>query len=190
MIGAPGEPEGNLQHMEDSRSALNWFAVAVKPRHEKLAARVLRDQGLEDFLPLYRSRRRWSDRLKEIEAPLFAGYVFCRFSPQDRTPVLKTPGVRSIVAFGGQPAPVPDSEISAIRRAVGSGLPVEPGPLLGEGQPVRIERGPLSGLRGVLVRVRDNWRLVVSVELLQRSVAVEVDRDDVACAQETVRRCA
>jgi Transcription termination factor nusG len=148
--------------MNDARSALKWFAVAVKPRHEKRAARVLRDQGLEDFLPL------------------FAGYVFWRFSPQDRTPVLKTPGVKSIVAFGGQPAPVADFEISAIRRAVGSGLPVEPWPLVGEGQPVRIERGPLSGLCGVLVRARDNWRLVVSVELLQRSVAVEVDRDDVA----------
>ena len=85
---------------------LNWFAVAVKPRQEKLAARVLRDQGLEDYLPLYRARRRWSDRLKEVEAPLFAGYVFCRFGPRDRAPVLRTPGVRSIVAFGGRPAPV------------------------------------------------------------------------------------
>jgi transcription antitermination factor NusG len=176
--------------VDDIKPVLNWFAVAVKPRHEKLAARVLRDQGLEDFLPVYRSRRRWSDRLKEVQAPLFAGYVFCRFAPQHRRPVLKTPGVRSIVAFGGQPAPVPDAEISAIRQAVASGLRVEPWPSPREGQPVRIQRGPLSGLSGLLVRVRDNWRLLVSVELLQRSVAVELDRDDVAWSPEAGRGCA
>jgi transcription antitermination factor NusG len=178
-----------VPHVDHAQSVLSWFAVAVKPRQEKLAARVLRDQGLEDFLPLYRSRRRWSDRLKEIEVPLFAGYVFCRFGPQHRKPVLRTPGVRSIVEFGGQPAPVPDAEISALRQAAGSGLPVEPWPLLGEGQPIRIERGPLSGLHGIVVRARDTWRVVVSVRLLQRSVAVEVDREDVARVRESMRWC-
>jgi transcription antitermination factor NusG len=168
---------------------LNWFAVAVKPRQEKLAARVLRDQGLEDYLPLYRARRRWSDRLKEIETPLFAGYVFCRFALQDRAPVLRTPGVRSIVTFGGRPAPVSDSEISALRQAVGSGRAVEPWSEPGQGEPIRIERGPLSGLRGVLVRARDDWRVVVSVELLRRSVAVEVDLADLAPVPDTRRRC-
>lgn len=162
--------------------ARNWFVLTVKPQHEKVAARVLRDKGWEDFLPLYRSRRRWSDRLKEIELPLFAGYVFCRFAPEDRAPVLRTPGVRSIVTFDGRPAPVSDEEIAAMRQAAGSGLPVEPWPFLRAGQPVRIERGPLSGLRGVLVRAKDNWRVVVSVELLQRSVAVEVDRNALAHA--------
>ena len=181
--------------MNHAQSALNWFAVAVKPRQEKLAARVLRDQGLEDYLPLYRARRRWSDRLKEVEAPLFAGYVFCRFAPRDRAPVLRTPGVRSIVTFGGRPAPVSDAEISALRQAVGSGRAVEPWSEPGQGQLIRIEHGPLSGLRGVLVRARDDWRVVVSVELLRRSVAVEVDRADLAPLAdlpplpETGRRC-
>jgi transcription antitermination factor NusG len=168
---------------------LNWFAVAVKPRQEKLAARVLRDQGLEDYLPLFRARRRWSDRLKEVEAPLFAGYVFCRFALQDRAPVLRTPGVRSIVTFGGRPAPVSDAEIRALRQAVGSGRAVEPWSEPGQGEAIEIEHGPLSGLRGVLVRVRDDWRVVVSVELLRRSVAVEVDRADLAPLPEAGRRC-
>lgn len=137
-------------------------------------------RGGEDFLPLYRSRRRWSDRLKEIELPLFAGYVFCRFAPEERVPVLRTPGVRSIVTFDGRPAPVSEEEVAAMRQAVGSGLPVQPWPFLRAGQPVRIERGPLSGLCGVLVRAKDSWRVVVSVELLQRSVAIEVDRDTLA----------
>ena len=176
--------------MNHVQSALNWFAVAVKPRQEKLAARVLRDQGLEDYLPLYRERRRWSDRLKEVEAPLFSGYLFCRFSPRDRAPILRTPGVRSIVAFGGRPAPVSDADIAALRRAVGSGRAVEPCSEPGPGQAVRIERGPLSGLRGVLVRTRDHWRVVVSVELLRRWVAVEVDRADLAPTPPTGRRCA
>ena len=175
--------------MNHAQSALNWFAVAVKPRQEKLAARVLRDQGLEDYLPLYRERRRWSDRLKEVEAPLFAGYVFCRFAPRDRAPVLRTPGVRSIVTFGGRPAPVPDAEIWALRQAVGSGRAVEPCSEPGPGQAVRIQHGPLSGLRGVLVRTRDDWRVVVSVELLRRSVAVEVDLADLAPLPDTRRRC-
>ena len=160
-----------------------WFAVTVRPQHEKAAAHGLERKGLEDFLPLYRDRRRWSDRVKELELPLFPGYVFCRFTLRQRAAVLATPGVRSIVGFGRTPAVVPQAEIEAIQAMVASGLPARPWPFLKVGQTVRIERGPLSGLEGILVQLKDAWRVVVSVPLLQRSVAVEIDRDVVGVTQ-------
>jgi transcription antitermination factor NusG len=156
-----------------------WYALAVKPQHERVAARGLENLGMEPFLPLYRARRRWSDRFKDLELPLFGGYVFCHFSPPGRWQALRAPGVVAVVGFGGRPAPVSEAEIAALRRAAASGAPVEPWPFLNCGQPVRVERGPLAGVEGLLVRVKDNWRVVLSVELLQRSVAVEVDRDAV-----------
>jgi len=161
-----------------------WHALVVRPQHEKAAARLLAASGLEEFLPLYRSRRRWSDRVKEIDLPLFAGYLFCRFRPEERLRVLLIPGVSGIVGFGGRPAPVEEGEIAAIRRMTACGSRLEPWPYLKAGQRVRIERGPLRGLEGVLERGKDYWRVVVSVELLQRSVAVEIDRDAVALIAE------
>ena len=154
-----------------------WYALTVKPNHERAAAQALGSKGLETFLPLYRSRRRWSDRIKELELPLFAGYVFCRFKAAERAGILSTPGVNSVVGFGRRPAPVSDGEIAAVRTIVSSGLPVGPWPFLRVGQKVRIEAGPLCGVEGILTQVKDVWRVVVSVELLQRSVAAEVDRD-------------
>jgi transcription antitermination factor NusG len=153
-----------------------WYALTAKPQHEKTAVRALAAAGLEGFLPLYRSRRHWSDRIKEIEAPLFPGYLFCRFSLVERFRVLLTPGVVAIVGFGGRPAAVSEEEISAVQRMMASGLRLGPWPYLRTGQRVVIERGPLSGLEGLLVRSKDFWRVVVSVNLLQRSVAVEIDR--------------
>ena len=155
----------------------SWFAATVKPQHEKTVAEALRAKGLENFLPLYRDRRRWSDRLKEVELPLFPGYVFCRFEPRDRTAVMSTPGIRSIVGFGRVPAAVSDTEIDSIRAMVTCGFPVAPWPFLRAGQKIVIERGPLSGLEGILLQIKESWRVVVSVPLLQRSVSVEVDRD-------------
>lgn len=167
--------------LNDSVSNLHrepcWFALTVKPQHEKTAARALGVRGLEYFVPLYRARRRWSDRTKELELPLFPGYVFCRFAAGERAGVLATPGITSVVGFGRTPAPVAESEIEAIQRMVSSGLPVGPWPFLRVGQAVRIEAGPLCGLEGILVQLKDAWRVVVSVHLLQRSVAVEIDRD-------------
>ena len=154
-----------------------WFAVTVKPQHEKTAAHALRAKAIEEFLPLYHDRRRWSDRLRNVELPLFPGYLFCRISPRTRAAVLSTPGVRSIVGFGRTPAPVPEREVQSIRAMISSGLPVAPWPFLRAGQAVRIERGPLSGLEGTLLQLKDAWRVVVSVPLLQRAVAVEIDRD-------------
>jgi transcription elongation factor/antiterminator RfaH len=157
-----------------------WYALTVKPQHERSAERALAFQRLEAFLPCYRSRRHWSDRVKEIELPLFPGYLFCRFEPDERLRVLTSPGVVDIVGFGGRPAPVHPEEISALRRLAASDMRLQPWPYLKAGQRVRIERGPLADLEGILVRSKDFWRVVVSVDLLRRSVAVEIDREAIA----------
>jgi transcription antitermination factor NusG len=157
-----------------------WYALTVKPNHEKSAAQALESKAVEVFLPLYRARRRWSDRVKELDLPLFAGYVFCRYAPPERARVLATPGVTSVVGFGNKPAAVPEAEIESVRTMVSSGLPLSPWPFLKIGERVRIEAGPLSGVEGILTQVKDAWRVVVNVELLQRSVAAEVERDVVA----------
>jgi transcription antitermination factor NusG len=137
----------------------------------------MRLRGLEEYLPLYLSRRLWSDRVKEVEFPLFPGYVFCRFDSRTRFTALNTPGVTSIVGFGKTDVPVEDSELAAIRTILASGLPVGPWPHLRAGDRVRIEGGALAGIEGTLVCEKSAWRLVVSIELLQRSVAVEIDRE-------------
>ncbi|MEO8367731.1 MAG: UpxY family transcription antiterminator [Candidatus Solibacter sp.] len=154
-----------------------WFALTVKPRHEKVANQNLLLRGLEAFLPSHQVRRTWSDRIQTVELPLFPGYVFSRFTYEDRMRALNTPGVRSIVTFAGVGAPIEACEIRALQAIVSSGLPISPWPYLRAGEKVRIERGSLEGLCGTLVREKSSWRIVVSVELLQRSVAVEVDRE-------------
>lgn len=154
-----------------------WFALTSKSRHEKAVAENLRGKGLESFAPLYRARRQWSDRIQLLDLPLFPGYVFCRFAYAHRLEVLNTPGVMSVVSFSESPAPVGDDEISRIRAIQDSGLPTYPWPYLRVGQRARIECGALAGLEGVLIREKDSLRVVVSIELLQRAVAVEIDRD-------------
>lgn len=161
-----------------------WFALSVKTKFERSTAQGLRGRGLEDFLPMQRVRRRYRDRIKEVDVPLFPGYVFCRFPWTNRLPVLTTPGVMSIVTFDSTPTPIPDTQIDSVRAMSASGLPLEPWTfLLNTGHRVRIEYGPLAGLEGTLVQLKDSSRVVVNVNLLQRSVAVEVDRDMVASAQ-------
>jgi transcription antitermination factor NusG len=157
-------------------SAPHWFALRVKPQHEKPVARHLSAAGLESFLPLYRTRRAWSDRIKELELPLLAGYVFARFAFPERVHALRIPGVYHLVGFGGEPTAVPEEEIATLKRIVASGLPIQPWPYLRIGDWVRIVRGPLREIDGILVQVKSSWRVVVSVHLLQRSVAAEVDR--------------
>jgi len=154
-----------------------WFAVRVKSRSEKSVAEIARYNGFEQFLPLYRSRRRWSDRVKSLDLPLFPGYVFCRVDPVCRLQLLTIPGVQHIVGAGKTPLPVSDGEILALQVAAQSGLPAEPWPFLRAGQRVLLEDGPLAGLEGLLVEIRKNYRLLLSVSLLNRSVAVEIDRD-------------
>ncbi|MGB8540706.1 MAG: UpxY family transcription antiterminator [Candidatus Acidiferrales bacterium] len=152
-----------------------WFALQVRSRHESCVADYLNGQGYEWFLPLYKSRKRWSDRIKEVESPLFPGYLFCRFNQHDRLPILKTPGVIQIVGFNRVPAVVEESEISALQTLMAAGVPNHPCPFLELGDKVRIESGPLRGLEGILMDFKGHHRLVLSVTLLQRSVAVEID---------------
>jgi transcriptional antiterminator RfaH len=138
-------------------------------------ANFLSGRGYEPFVPLYQSRRRWSDRIKIVEAPLFPGYLFCRFDIDNRLPVLTTPGVIRIVGFNRMPIPVDEAEISAIQSLVASGFPSHPWPYLHAGDSVRIDSGPLRGLEGLLVKLKGAHRLILSVTLLQRSVAIEID---------------
>jgi transcription antitermination factor NusG len=152
-----------------------WFALTVHPKHEHLAARGLRSRGFEVYLPLHRSRRRWSDRTKALDTVLFPGYLFCRFDSQDKLRVMVTPSVRGIVRNGRDPIPVDDAEISSIRTLIASGRPIDVCPFLRVGQHVRISHGPFESVRGVIVRTDDNWRVVVSVDALGCSISVEVD---------------
>ena|ERR1700733_1781699 len=154
-----------------------WFALRVRPKHEKAVASNLSKLGFDEYVPLHRVRRLWSDRVKVLDAPLFAGYIFCRFTYSERLRVLNSPGVESIVGFGNNDVPVDDSEIAAVRTLVASGKPLANLPFLKIGQDVLIERGPLAGIRGVVLRDEQAWRVVVSVEALDRSIAVEVDRE-------------
>lgn len=156
-----------------------WYALRVKPRHEKAVAEALRVQGFEEFLPLFKERRRWSDRTKEIETPLFANYTFCRFAAQHRLAVLRVPGVVGIVRFGDRLAEVDSAEIDAVRAAAGSGRIVRPCEFLLAGQRVRIVSGPLANVEGIFQRFSGSDQLVVSVTILQRSVAVELEGDAV-----------
>ena len=162
--------------MSSELSGLNWYALRVKTQHEKMVALALRQKGYEEFLPTYRLKRRWSDRLKELERPLFDGYVFCRFEIHKRLPILVTPGVSHIVGAGKIAVPVTDTEIENMKSIVTSQLPVSPWPFLRVGQTVRVSSGSLAGLEGILI-AKKPFRLVVSVSLLQRSVAVEIDEE-------------
>jgi transcription antitermination factor NusG len=154
-----------------------WFALRVRPKHEKTAALGLQRQGFEAYVPTCKVRRRWSDRVKDVEEVLFAPYIFCRIPYERRLQVLNSASVDSIVGFGKVDVPVPDEEIEAIRALLASGRSPIPWPYLQIGQHVAIEHGPLAGLRGVVVRDEKSWRVAVSVEALGRSIAVEVDRD-------------
>jgi transcription antitermination factor NusG len=154
-----------------------WFAIRVKPNFEKTAAVGLECKGLEQFLPTYKQTRKWTDRLKNIESPLFPGYLFCRFDPAVRTPVLSTPGVLYIVRCGQELVSVDEAEIDALRRAWREGLPLEPSPFLKTGQRARVSRGILTGVEGIILDAKNGSRLGLQVSLLQRSVSVEIDRD-------------
>lgn len=157
-----------------------WFAIRTRAKHEKVAATILANKGFEQYVPMYRKRRRWSDRVVESDQPLFPGYFFCRFDPKKRLPILTTPNVVSIVGFASEPAPVPDEEIEAVQAILRSGLTAEPCSYLREGQPIRVRCGALEGLEGLLVKKKSEWRMVVSVTMLHRSLSVEIDREWIA----------
>jgi transcription antitermination factor NusG len=156
---------------------LSWYALQIRSKLGSVANATLCGKGYETYLPLYRSRRRWSDRVKQLDLPLFPGYLFCRFNERQRLPILTAPGVIGIVGAGKTPIPVDDEEIEAIRAVLRSGLAAQPWPFLQVGSKVYIERGPLTGLEGIIANTDKVYRLIVSVNLLQRSVAVEIDRE-------------
>lgn len=154
-----------------------WYALRTKSRWERVVADALAGKGYEGFLPTYAVRNQWSDRLQRVEVPLFPGYLFCRLDVAERLPILVTPGVIDIVGIGKVPESIPDSEIEAIQAVARSGCPTVPWPYLRVGQTVRVTRGAMRGVEGLLVSVRKEFKIVLSVNMLQRSVAVEVDRD-------------
>jgi transcription antitermination factor NusG len=153
-----------------------WFALRVRSKHEQVAALHLRRRGYEGFSPTYKVERQWSDRKKTTDQSFFPGYVFCRLDSEDRLPVLTVPGVVGIVGFGDGPATILDEEVERVRAMLGSGLLVTPWPFLKVGQTVLIERGPLAGIEGILQEVKGKFRIVVSINLLQRSVSSEIER--------------
>jgi transcription antitermination factor NusG len=154
-----------------------WYAIRVRSRFERAVSVALSGKGFEEFLPLYQSRRTWSDRKKDLDLPLFPGYIFCRFDVEVRLPILTTPGVVSVVGAGKTPVAISDVEIDAIQTMIRSGLHLQPWPQLVVGSRVVIEMGPLKGLEGVAMDIKKKYRLFVSVPMLQRSVSVEIDRE-------------
>ena len=166
--------------MTDSQPAAHWYAIWTRSRHEAVVRDQLRERKIEAFLPTIPRWSRWKDRKKKIEWPLFPGYCFARFDPNDSLQILKCNGVVSIVSFEGRPAPIEERELDSIRLLVGSELQFDPCPLLKEGTMVEVVGGPLRGVVGRLLR-KDGARarLVLSVDLIGQAVSVEVDAADV-----------
>ncbi len=156
---------------------LPWFALRVKPNHEKRVSELINYQGIEEFLPLYRARRRWGQRMQNVDVPLFPGYVFSRFTRQDWTRVVETPGVVDAVRFGNTLASVDREEIQALQLVQQYKTALQPSPYLRPGQSIRVTAGPLAGVKGTLMEIKGLVRLVLSVTILQRSVLVEIDRN-------------
>lgn len=155
-----------------------WFAVRVRSNFERATAQSLDARGISCFLPMYKARRQWSDRVKEVDLPLFSGYVFCQVPERRFLPVLETPGVLQVVGKGPSPVPVEDHEMAALRRIVGCGQETLPWPYLAAGQRVRLRTGALKDVEGILASAEGRHRVIVNIELLQRSVAVSVERLD------------
>jgi transcription antitermination factor NusG len=181
-----------ISHAEAARSAtpglpasqpdVRWYAAYTCAHHEKQVSRQLAERRIDCFLPLYRSVRRWKDRRKEVQLALFPGYVFVHIGAQERLRVLQIPRVVRFVSFSGRPSPLDDNEIESLRNGVTNGVWAEPHPYLKAGRRVRVTRGPLAGAEGILVRKKDKFRVVISIHIIMRSVAVEVDQADVeAC---------
>lgn len=156
-----------------------WYAVCTRSNHEKCAAAQLDLRSIQHFLPLYETVRKWKDRRKRVQFPLFPGYIFVRIPLQERMRVLLAPGVVRLVGFDNRPVALPDEEIEALRSVLVRGLHSEPHPYLSVGRRMRITRGALEGLEGVLIRKKGRVRLVLSIDLIRQSAMIEVDSADV-----------
>jgi len=159
--------------------SLSWYALRTRSRHEKRVREQLEARGIEPFLPLADRWRQWKDRRKRVAFPLFPGYCFARFPLSLRVAVLATQGVVQILGNSDGPVPIPESEIEAVRRLVESTLPYDPHPYLKEGMQVEVIRGPLAGVRGLLLRKGARARLVIGVSLILQGASVELDAMDV-----------
>jgi len=166
------------QEVEAEQTSLRWFAAYTTARHEKVVARQLEERQFEKFLPLYRSWHHWKDRRKLVELALFPSYVFVKMEPKDKMRVLQVPGVVSLVSFNGELAALPEREIEALHNGLDHELYAEPCRYLKVGRRVRVARGPMAGAEGILTKKKDKFRVVISVDVLMRSVAVEVDGAD------------
>ena len=180
MLSTSGMPalsqaSGTDQDFICPKSLLEWFALRVRSNFERPVSDLLQAKGVEEFLPTYRSRRIWSDRIRHLDLPLFPGYVFCKIPVEARGLVLATTGVVNIVGVQHHPLPVAEEEIAAVRKMIESSAAVKPWPYIRIGQRVKVHSGSLAGAEGILLRIKDSCRLVISVTLLGRSVATEID---------------
>jgi transcription antitermination factor NusG len=156
-----------------------WYAAYTSANHEKRVAEQLAQRKVENFLPLYEAVHRWKDRRVRLQLPLFPGYVFVCLPLSEKLKILQLPGVARLVGFGDRPVSLPEEEIESLRRGLRGNVKMEPHPYLSEGRRVRIMRGPLTGMEGVLLRKKGNLRLVLSIDLLMRSIVVDVDAADI-----------
>jgi transcription antitermination factor NusG len=182
-VAAGSEPvrgeDGTISRAEGPASGPEWFAVYTRNRHEKLVNRGLEALGFETYLPLVRRLRRWSDRNKPVELPLFPGYVFVRCTETERSRAFGARGIVRFVTAEGRAVPVPPAEIDAIREVLRSDVPFEPHPKLTSGQPVRVTAGPFRGYTGKLVRRGRRFRLLLAVSAIGQGISIEVDAADV-----------
>jgi transcription antitermination factor NusG len=155
-----------------------WYAAYTCPRHEKRIAEQLQRKEVDFYLPLYETQHRWKDRKVIVSLPLFPGYVFVHIALRDRLKVLEIPSVVRLVGFDGAPTPLPEEEIQLLRSGLSQRLRAQPHPYLKAGRKVRVKSGPLQGAEGILLRHKDKLRVVLSVDLIMRSVAVEIDAAD------------
>jgi transcription antitermination factor NusG len=162
-------------HAGSANCQMNWYAIYAKHQHEKSVSDLLTRKDFEVFLPLYEAVHRWKDRNKKVLLPIFPSYLFLHTSMERRIEILQTPGVFRIIENGGCAVTVPDSEIEAVQMLVSSSVKAQPCPFVQCGDVVRVRTGPLSGLKGTLTRIKNQYRVVVSVELLRQSVSAEVD---------------
>lgn len=171
MVPATGGSQHACQH--------SWFAVYTCAKHERRVEQQFAERRIESFLPTYESVRRWKDRRMRLRLPVFPGYVFARIALSERLKVLQTPSVVRLVSFNGQPYPVPEHDIEILRSGTASALRIEPHPYLAVGSRVRIVRGPLEGTEGFLVRKKNIYRVVLSLDFIARSAALEVEYNDI-----------
>jgi transcription antitermination factor NusG len=170
MLSIPTNPQDDHLH-----SSIDWYAIYTRYQHEKTVARILTSKGFETFLPLYSAAHNWKDRTKIVSLPLFPCYVFLKGGIERRLDIVTTPGIHALVSNAGHPAAISHAEIDGIRRAIESGVPIEPHPLLKCGDWVRVKSGALEGIQGILVRRKNLYRLVLSVEMLGKAASVEID---------------